>query len=115
MKQLTIAQRRERALDRFNEEHIHDEEAARKIINSFYRLSGLSERVFYRENCESTCNSRYTAELEEKEERWIKRLNEYLRPYGLKVIYFGIFPTICKPDNEKSGNCGTPVYESILY
>lgn len=115
MRQLTIAQRRERALNRFNEEHIHDEEAARKIINSFYRLSGLSERVFYRQNDEKLYNSRYTLSLEEKEDRWISRLNGYLKPYGLKVIYFGIFPTICKPDNEKSGNCGTPVYESILY
>lgn len=115
MAQLTIAQRRERALNYFNQDYIRDEETARKIINSFYRLSGLSERVCYRQNDERTCNSRYTAELEEKEERWIERLNGYLKPYGLKVIYFGIYPTICKPDTEKSGNCGTPVYESILY
>lgn len=63
-------------------------------MNSYYRLCGLAETLLYLQNDERTCNSRYTAAQEEKEQRWIKRMKEYLAPYNATIKYFGYCPTI---------------------
>ena len=94
MAALTQAQRRERALINFNNDYINDIAAAKKIINSYYRLSALNYRVCILQNDAATADSNYTKELEEKEQRWIKRLNSYLAPYKLHIVYAGIYPTI---------------------
>lgn len=96
----TIAQKRELAvieLARRKAENPTDEDiqAARKTMNSFYKLCGLDETLLYRNNDKKTYNSRYTRELEEKSERWVKRLNEYLKPFKAEIKYFGYLPTIC--------------------
>lgn len=105
MPQLTQAQRRERALISFNDEFIKDLTKARKIINSYYRLCGLSYRVCLLQNDADTCNTTYTAEQEAKEARHIKRLDTMLQAYGLNVVYSGIYPTIAILDKEKAGTC----------
>lgn len=102
MAQLTIAQRRERQLEHFNDAYINDIDKAKKILNSYYRLCGLSERTFYLANDEKTCNGKYCKECEERELRWISRLNEMLNGTNLKVTYLGFLPSICEM-NEETG------------
>ena len=99
MARMTIAQLREKEVHRlasYKNEKLTEEDLneARKIQNSYYRLCGLSERVCERQNDERYCDSYSTHKMEEKEERWIKRLGEELKPYGLKLIYPGIYPVI---------------------
>lgn len=110
MAYLTQAQRRERALINFNDEFIHDLEKARKIINSYYRLSGLNYRVCIMQNDEATANSKYLEECEAKEQRWIKRLNSYLAPYKLHIVYAGIYPTITTINPERPTCIDREVY-----
>lgn len=64
-------------------------------MNSYYRLCGLDERLLYLESNERTYNSRFVKELEEKQEKWYKRLNAQFNEYSAELIYFGYFPTIC--------------------
>ena len=111
MAALTQAQRRERALINFNDEFIKDMEQARKIINSYYRLCGLSYRVCMLQNDAEMHATPYAQEQEEKEQRHIQRLNNYLKPYGLNIAYSGIYPTIVILDKTRPGNCiGRYVY-----
>lgn len=105
MAALTIAQLRERALINFNNEFIHDLSKARKIINSYYRLCGLSYRVCLLQNDADTCDADYTKEQEAKEEKHINRLNNYLQPYGLNIAYSGIYPSIVILDKTRPGVC----------
>lgn len=99
MRQLTIAQRRERQLERFNEDHIHDINKARYITNSLYRLAGLDERLVYLQNDERTCDRPSTRYEEERALNWVKRLNKNLKPYDLQIMYSGIYPQICKSED----------------
>lgn len=79
---------------------------AYKAMNSFYRLAGFSERLFYINNDE-TLYTRYTRygrleEMEAREDRWIKRVNKYLEEFRARVVFTGIYPSICdekKPDD----------------
>ena len=113
MARLTIAQRRERQLQSFNEEFIKDISKASYIINSFYRLCGLDEWLLYAENDPRRCNSRYTQEQEEKALRWIARLNKHLAPYGLKIAYSGYLPSICIMG--EGNRIDRVVYSGIFY
>lgn len=103
MPKLTQAQRRERALENFNTRYIQDINAARKIVNSYYRLCGLSYRVCILQNDSFYHDKPFTAEQEAKEARHIDRLKSYLQPYNLTVDYFGIYPTICRKDPATGG------------
>ena len=95
MAKMTIAQLREREVEHLASLGNGSIPEAKRIMNSYYRLCGLCEANLYLANCERTCNTKYTAESEAKEERWNKRLNKLLAPYGLELVYFGYFPTIC--------------------
>lgn len=84
---------------------IYECEEERHIMNAFYRLSGLSERKCYYDNGEELATGKAWAirraeELEQKEERAIKRLNEKLKNYGLTIGYSGIYPRIIKLDKN---------------
>lgn len=100
MKKMTIAEMRERELHRLvsfktSDPTAEDIAEARRMMNSFYRLCGLAERNLYLANNERTCNSRYTAQSEEKESRWHERLDkEFARVYGLRLVYCGYMPSI---------------------
>lgn len=109
----TIADIRYNSLNRFNEAYIHDINKASYIINSYYRLCGLSNRLLILDNDERTYNTRYTTNLHAREDRHINRLNEALKPYGLCLMFFSWLPSICIKDD--SGNKGTRVYEPTFY
>lgn len=113
MRKPTIAEMREKDILRLAERTTKPEaiEKARKALNSYYRLVGFSERLFYINN-EERLYTRYSkngilAEMEVQEDRWIKRLNEYLKPFGLVVNYSGIYPSIVRKGER---NCIEEVF-----
>lgn len=76
---------------------------AGRLMNSFYRLSGLDDRLLYLSNSERSCNSRYTKELEDKAYKWWKRLsNEFNSFCGFKLEYFGHLPTITDGNHNQT-------------
>lgn len=92
---MTTAQLRAREVERLASFGNGNVAEAKQIMNSYYRLCGLCETNLYLANTEITCNSSYTLKSEAKEEKWNERLNKRLAPYGLELVYFGFFPTIC--------------------
>ena len=100
MRKLTVAERREKELDnlvKFKTENPmpEDYKEARTNMNSFYRLCGLCERNLYLTNNENTCNLKSTKKSEEREQKWIDRLNKtFFDTYGLKLVYCGYCPSI---------------------
>lgn len=96
----TIAELREMEIEklaRFKTENPSesDYKEARRIMNSFYRLCGLDERILYLENDSRTHDSKYTKECEERAERWRNRLNSKFKEiYGLEIVYCGYLPSI---------------------
>ena len=76
---------------------------ASKMMNSYYRLVHLFERNLLLSNCEATCNRRSTLESEARENRWYLRLDKQFQDtYGLRLAYFGYYPTIVY-DKDKGG------------
>lgn len=78
-----------------------DYQEAKRNMNSFYRLCGLCETDLYLANDEKRCNSRYTQESKERENKWFNRLNKvFSDTYGLKLIYCGYCPSIGTVDEN---------------
>ena len=94
MAKMTIAQLREVALDRFNEDYIKDLDKARNFVNRFYRLAGLNERCLYQDNDERRCNKSWVQREHDKEDRMIDKLRADLKPFGLTIRYYGYLPTL---------------------
>lgn len=111
----SVSDIRRRSLIAFNEAYIHNLDKASYIINSYYRLCGLSDTLLYRDNDAYLHDKPYTARLHDKEDRWVIRLNKALKPYGLTLMYFSWLPSICIKDESKKGNCGNRVYEPTFY
>lgn len=96
MAKQTIAQTRERALENFNSQYINNLDTAKNLVNRFYRLSGICNRLLYVENDEKRCNSRYARELHAQCDKAEKKLNDDLQKYGLSIRYFSWLPAICE-------------------
>ena len=94
MKKLSIAKLREIEVERLAAMYDGNIQAARKIMNSFYRLCGLCETNLYLANDERTCNRPSTKASAEREEKWVTRLCNALKPYGLTLYYSGYCPSI---------------------
>lgn len=77
---------------------------ARTLLNSYYRLCALADRNLILSNDARTCNSRYCAESEKKEEKWIGRLSGEMREFnGLIIDYYGGYiPEILQVMGPKS-------------
>ena len=100
----TVAQLREREVKRLaslknpdpTEEDINE---ARRNMNSFYRLCGLSETNLYLTNDERTHDKPSTKKSEERETKWHKRLDKVFKDtYGLRLVYIGYNPSIGELD-----------------
>lgn len=110
MRKMSIAELREKEVYRlatFKNENPTNEDIAnaRKIMNSFYRLCGLCEKNLYLANDEKWCNTRYTRDSEERESKWVDRLNIALKPYGLQLFFCGYCPSIGTVNKENGGCC----------
>ena len=109
MPRMTVAQIRARQVEtlanyKTEKPTEKDMATARTLLNSYYRLCGLADRNLYLANNERTCNSRYYAESEKKEERWVKSLSERMKDFnGLIVDYYGGYlPEILKITGPRS-------------
>ena len=72
-----------------------DVDEARRLMNSFYRLCGLSETNLEMANDSTIYNAKRLAKSEERESRWYERLNaEFKKLYGLRLVYCGYAPSI---------------------
>ena len=102
MRKLTIAQQRERELQRLvgyktSNPSASDINEARRLMNSLYRLCGLCEKNLWLENTERTCNLKSTQASEERERRWWQRLDkDFKEIYGLRLVYCGYMPSVVK-------------------
>lgn len=99
MSRMTIAQKRWIEVNKLaklknaepTEEDIRE---ASRNMNSLYRLVGLSERNMYLSNDERTANLKSTARSEDREYRWMRRLEKtFKETYGLKLVFPGLYPT----------------------
>ncbi len=104
----TISNYRLKVLERFDNNYINDWHKANYIINSYYRLCGLSTTLLYRDNDAYLHDRPYTIQLHDKEDRWVIRLNKVLKPYGLKLRFFSWLPSICDSNDNR-------VYEPMFY
>ena len=93
---MTIAELRRkevRKLAEFNRDVEY--ENASRLMNSFYRLCGLSERNLELANDSTIYNAKRLAKSEARESRWYERLNaEFKKLYGLELVYCGYAPSI---------------------
>ena len=101
MAKMTIAQLREKALERFTTEYIQDSDKARNLVNRFYRLSAMDDRLLILENDERTANRYYTKELSIKATKSLDRLRNDLKQYGLTIRYYSWLPTLEEIDTQK--------------
>lgn len=101
MRKMSIAQLREKALDRFNEDYISDFDAAKRLVNRFYRLAGLDERLLYYDNDERLCNKAWVNDEHNKADRMLTALRNDLKAYGLTVVYYGYLPTIIEIETQR--------------
>lgn len=108
MARFTIAQLREKQLYKLAE-ITKSIEIASNLMNRYYRLCGIDERLLYLENDERTANRKSTQELSEKADRALTKLQKDFSGYGLKLVYFGYLPTICYQDTT------TTAIESYFY
>lgn len=97
MAQMTIAQKREKEVRKFAE--MAGQEKAANMMNRYYRLCGMDERLLYLENDERTANRRSTADLAARRDAALDRLNKDFSAYGMKLVYFGYLPTIVYIDS----------------
>ncbi len=99
MKKMSIAELRRKEVYRLAEMDTKNDvntalTEATKLMNSFYKLCGLEERLLYLENEERTCNIKFVACLEIKAEKWRERLQNAFSTYGLILVWYGYLPTI---------------------
>lgn len=110
----TIHERREKELEKliaFNPEA--GEGKARRLMNSFYRLCGLSEWNLYAQNDSDRCNTAYAKRQEEREIQWYERLDkDFNDTYGLRLVYCGYMPSI---GTLNKGNGFSEKIERIFY
>ena len=100
MAKMTIAQLRECSLIQFNDSYIHDIEKARTIVRLYYLLARQDERLLYLDNDERMYNDPTTELLRIRRDHRHHKLSELLKPYGLRIVYYGFLPTIVT-NNQK--------------
>ena len=78
---------------------------ANKTMNSFYRLAGYSERLFYINNDERlyNCYRRRLEAMEAREENWIKRVSGYLEEFNADIQFNGIYPSVIDRQRTEHG------------
>ena len=87
---------------------------AKKLMNSFYRLCGLSWSNLEYDNDETRYNAKQSRLREERENRWYDRLNgDFKKAYGLQLKYCGCMPAIGLVD--KASGAFTEVIERHFY
>ena len=94
----------ERSKD-FEKKALEEIEKARHAMNSFYRYAGFSVNKFYFENDYNRYNEKKANELDKRDKKWMKRINNYLEPFNACIQFNGIYPSICDLEARKRGKC----------
>lgn len=100
MAKWTIAQLRAREVERLAKMKTDDPTEAdyaeaRRLMNSYYRLCGLSDTNLYLANDSRRYDAKRLERSEERETAWYKRLSKEFHEFcGLRLNYFGHFPSI---------------------
>lgn len=80
---------------------------AARAMNSFYRLAGFSERLCNINNNEylytKYIKNGWLDEMEKREDKWIKRVSDYLKEFNADICYCGIYPSIIERKETKTG------------
>lgn len=103
MAKMTIAQLREIEVNKLAQ-ITEDHDKANNMMNRYYRLCGMDERLLYLENDERWHDRPYTKDLEAKRDKAWEKLNKDFNQYGMKLTYFGYLPTITDMDNSTKIN-----------
>lgn len=111
MRKPTIAELREKSLQRFNNDYIHNMNVARTIINSYYRLEALSTRNANNDT-EKNQGKKWYIEDENKEIKMAERLEKMLAPYGLILAQPGCYEIAKNVGNTTAIRI---VYDSYFY
>ena len=99
---MTIAQLREKALENFTTEYIKDGDKARNLVNRFYRLSAMDDKLLILENDEYFYNRPCTINLRNKADKALDRLRDDLKAYGLTIRYYSWLPTLEEIETQKT-------------
>ena len=102
MRKLTVAEQRERELNKAVVEFGFNYEVGKHLMNRFYRLNADLERLSYLENDSRTCDRRSTKELSESYDRRIKKLNADFEPFGLCLDSASHLMSICYKGTTKT-------------
>lgn len=101
MRKTIAEQRAEQVHELYKRNESLGRDNASRLMNSFYRYVGLRVRNVEDDNNARTANGRWHKESEEREDRWLERLNKAFKEYGLILVFYGIYPTITE---HKGGN-----------
>lgn len=102
MRNLTIAEKREREINSAAEKYEIKYSELKHLMNHFYRLNADLERLSYLENDKRTCNAISTKELSKSTDRRSKKLNADFEKYGLCLDYFSHLATICEKGTTRT-------------
>lgn len=97
----TIAEARKIELERLTANYTHNNAISENLMNRFYRICGALNRLLILENTETTANTAYTQNLDDRTQKAINRLKADFEKYGLTLVFYGYLPTITdKPGNN---------------
>lgn len=97
----TIAEARRMELKRLTVNYTYDSTTSENLMNRFYRICGALNRLLILENTETTVNTVYTQDLDNRTSKAIDRLKTDFEKYGLTLVFYGYLPTITdKPGNN---------------
>lgn len=80
--------------DRYAEDTYEVIREATKAMNAFYRYAGFAVNKFYFENDGNRYNEKVAERLDKKDDKWFRRINEYLAPFKVKATFNGVYPSI---------------------
>lgn len=97
----TIAECRATELEKLTANYTHDYAVSENLMNRFYRICRALNRLLILENTETTVNTVYTQDLDNRTSKAIDRLKTDFEKYGLTLVFYGYLPTITdKPGNN---------------
>lgn len=96
----TIAELRRCELAFFNRDYIHDQTIAKNLVNRYYRLAVLADRLSVMDNDERSYKRADSMRI--KYNSMEKRLIADLKKYGITIDYYSHMPTLVKIGTTKT-------------
>lgn len=97
----TIAEARRMELENLTANYTHNSAISENLMNRFYRTCGALKRLLILENTETTVNTVYCQDLDNRTSKAVDCLKADFEKYGLTLVFYGYLPTITdKPGNN---------------